>query len=450
MIKALSQRAVVLTRAAIVVTLLVIALIIFQVLVSTSPIVPTVDPDKLLQRVNTFTAAPVPVRRQWIGYGTAEAIDSADIPARVTATVTRVRPEALEGTPVTQDQVLVELDDSDYVNQLNIAQQNLAGVVARIAELDNLEDSLKQQLVVQTRDMELARDELTRIKEMFKRDAANQKGVDAADRAALTSERNKLRVDETLAAIGPRRSQLLAEKLSLTSSIDIAERNLERCTIRSPIDGVIQFVDVEVGENLTLGQRVARVVNLERIQTPLSLSASARSHIRVGDQVRLTSTADPGLSWDGQVTRVSPEDDPATRTFAAYVEITHSQLDSQDRTPDQQTTPAPLAPGVFVSGVVMEADPSLRIVVPRRSIRTQRVMLIRDGLIYSSKVTEGFAFEGHLPKLGVPDDQWAVIVDGVDDGDQVVLNPTRSLSDGQPVQPVPARVDRTAGAGGTP
>ncbi len=448
--KNLSHRAVVATRSVVVAVLLIAAILIFKILVSSGSIMPSVDPNKLLHRVNVFTATPVPVRRQWTGYGTAEAIDSANIPARVTATVTHVHPNALEGATVTRGQVLVELDPSDFVNQLKIAQQNHAAIQARLAELDTLEASLKQQLVVQTRDMELARDELARVKDLFKRNAANQKDVDASDRAALNSERSRLQVEESLNAIGPRRNQLLAEKMGMTSSTDIAQKNLDRCKIKSPIDGVIQYVDVEIGENLALGQRVARVVNLERIQIPLSLSAKARSHIRVGDTVHLTSTADPDLSWAGTVTRIAPEDDPTTRTFAAYVEITSAKSNPRTTSQARDIKHVPLSPGVFVSGVVMQADTQTRIVVPRRSIRTQRVMLIRDDMIHFSRVSEDYAFEGLLPALGLPDEQWAVLENGVQEGDLVVLNPTRTLSDGQPVQPVPVRVDEivTGGAAG--
>jgi RND family efflux transporter MFP subunit len=449
--KPLSHRAVVVTRTAVVAVLLAVSLVIFQVLVATGPVVPTVDPNEAPTRVNVFTAIPVKVSRQWTGYGTAEALDSANVPARVTATVTAIPPGVLEGAAVTKGQLLVELDDSDYANQLQIARQNLAGVQARLAELDTLEKWLTQRLQVETSDLELAQDELDRVKDLLKKNAANQKDVDAAQRAVLAVRRSRLLIEESLNGVGPRRDQLLAEKAGLRSSADIAQKNLDRCSISSPIDGVIQFVDVEVGENLTLGQRVARVVNLERVQIPLSLAANARSHIRIGDTALLTSTADPGLSWAGTVVRIAPEDDPATRTFAAYVEVTPEQTAS----PIGQAPRARLAPGVFVSGLVVEHDAVPRLVVPRRSIRTERVMLVRDGLIHSSRVTKAYAIEGTLPALGLPDRQWTVLDGGINEGDLVVLNPTRTLSDGQKVEPVELDRDapaesETAGVGSIP
>lgn len=439
--KPMSQRTAIAIRAAIVVVLLLFALVIFQVLAGSKAIVPTIDPNLQRQRVNVLRVTPVDVHRQWTGYGTAEAIDSANVPARVTATVTHIPEDVLEGAAVAKGRVLVELDDSDFVNQLKIAEQNLAAIDARLEELDTLEATLTERLIVETSDRDLARDEFERVKAMFAKDAANQKDLDATERAYLAAQRNRLQVQESLNSIGPRRDQLRAERAGLKSSADIARQNLERCSIRSPLDGVIQAIDVEVGESLTLGQRVARVVNLDRIQTPLSLAGNARPYIRVGDAVKLTSSADPDLTWRATVARIAPEDDPATRTFAAYVEV--------DQTESNRTNNSgkyvPLTPGVFVSGTVMGAEDRPRLVVPRRSIRTERVMLVRDGVIESSMVREDYAVEGRIDSTHLPDEHWSVLSNGINPGDLVVINPTRSLSDGQKVEPVVINGDAIRG-----
>lgn len=435
-------------RVGSVLAILLVALLIFQVLAGSKPIVPTVNPDQQHQRVNVVRVTPVPIHRQWTGYGTAEAIDSANVPARVTATVMRIPPGVLEGDKVTRGQVLVELDDSDFVNQLKIAEQNLAGVGARLAELKTLEDILTQRLTVETSDRDLAHDEFERVKGMFANDAANQKDLDASERAYLAAQRNRLQVQEVLNSIGPRRDQLLAEQAGLQSSANIARENLKRCSIQSPLNGVIQYVDVQVGENLTVGQRVARVVNLDRVQTPLSLAAHARSYLHVGDQVRLASSANSDLTWRATVERIAPEDDPATRTFDVYVVVDQSEH-GQSLKGDAYV---PLTPGVFVGGTVMGAENEPRLVVPRRSIRTERVMLVRDGVIESSQVREDYAVEGLIESTNLPDEHWSVLHSGVSPGDLVIVNPTRSLSDGQKVEPVVinaegTRTDATAFSG---
>ncbi len=441
--KTLSQRAVFATRAAItwarrywtylvrtaiVFVLLLFALLVFKVLAGSGPIVATIDTDQLRQRVNVFTAQTVAVNRQWTGYGTAEAIDSANVPARVTATIDLIPPDILEGASVSKGQVLAELDKSDFVNQLRIAEQSRAGVAAMIEELDRQEASLKDRLVVEADDLKLSEDESARVKRLFENSAANQKDVDAADRITLGAQRSMLLVEQTLAGIQPRRDRMLAQQAELQATADTARLNLERCTIKSPIDGVIQYVDIEVGESVAPGQRIVRVVNPDRIQTPLSLPANARSHVHVGDVTYLNSTAEPGLTWRAQVKRISPEDDPDTRTFAAYVVI-----DQRDAADGAQT---PLAPGVFVRGTVVASESEDRIVLPRRSIRIERAMIVTGGVIESRKITEAFAIEGPIPESGLPDEEWAVLEAGIEPGDVVVLTPTRSLGDGQLIEPV--------------
>ncbi len=439
--KPLSHRAVFAIRAAIALSLILFAMLVFRVLAGSGPILPDVDTDQQRHRVNVFTAQSIPVNRQWTGFGTAEAIDSANVPARVTATIDSIPPGTLEGSVVQKGQVLVELDDSDFADLLSVAEQNQQGIDAQIQELNRQEASLIQRQDVEARDLELSRDELARIKDLFGKNAANQKDVDAANRTALAAERSLLLVEQVLSGISPRRDQLLAQKAELAATANTARLNHERCSIKSPIDGVIQSVDVEVGESVAPGQRIARVVNPHLIQTPLSLAANARSHVRVGDPAYLISTADPGLTWKAQVKRISPEDDPETRTFMSYVVV-----DQRDRIGSgDTTTQAPLAPGVFVRGTVVASHSETRVVVPRRSVRTQRVMIVQDGILISRKISEAYALDGPIPETGLPDEEWAVLDSGIEPGDVVVLTPTRSLSDGQTIEPV-MFVEQTAQA----
>lgn len=438
----LNKVAVVALRAVTSVGLIAIALVIFTILARSKTVLPTVDPAQLAKRVNVFTAKRIDVRRQWIGYGTAEAIDSANIPARVTATVQEVPPDILEGAFVHRDQVIARLDDSDFANQLNSAEQGIAGVDAMIEELSRQEAALNKRLKVETDDLALARDELDRVRKMFDRNAANQKDMDAAEHAELASQRNLIQVEQSLSEIEPKREQLKAQRAELASSSDTAKLNVERCTIRSPIDGVLQTVDVEAGESVAPGQQVARVVNLDKVQAPISMPAQARPSLRVGDEAELVSTARPGLTWHATVKRIAPEDDPKTRTFAAYVELNQPGTTEGD---DDSAQP-PLMPGVFVRGTLTASQVEHRIVVPRRSIRVERVMVVQDGEVegqavkqlVSRKVHEAYALDGPQPELGLPDEQWSVLDSGIEPGDVVVLTPRRSLNDGQVIEPIDA------------
>ena len=129
--------------------------------------------------------------------------------------------------------------------------------------------------------------------------------------------------------------------------------------------------------------------------------------------VRRTVTADP---IDAVIARVSPIDDAATRTMTVYVEI-----DGRD---------GRIVPGLFVSGTVHEADREVRTVVPRRSIRHQRVLLVEEGRVRSVPVESLFSFDDTVEGSGLEDRQWMVLAEPLPEGAQIVLDASRSLPEG--------------------
>jgi len=219
--------------------------------------------------------------------------------------------------------------------------------------------------------------------------------------------------------IGPRRLSLLANKASQESSRRLAAQNLERCRIVSPVAGVLQEVDVEIGENVMVGQRIARVVNLERLEVPLLLPASSRSFLAIGDTVQLFASGSGSHAWDAQVSRIAPEDDSSTRTVRVFAEL--------------QQNPAVgnvLSPGQFIQGKVASRITMTRWVVPRRSLNSDRVKVVENGQISSVPVTVEFALERPFPQFGLPDEQWVVLSEPLPVGTQVVVDGSRSLAVG--------------------
>ena len=129
-------------------------------------------------------------------------------------------------------------------------------------------------------------------------------------------------------------------------------------------------------------------------------------------------TAEP---IEAAVSRISPIDDAATRTMTVFVEIEGES----DR----------IVPGLFVRGTVYEQETVARSVVPRRSVRHQRVMLIEDGRIRSVQAESLFAIAGERPKSGLNDRQWMVLAESLPDGASIVVDGSRVLPDGIAVDP---------------
>jgi multidrug efflux pump subunit AcrA (membrane-fusion protein) len=184
---------------------------------------------------------------------------------------------------------------------------------------------------------------------------------------------------------------------------------------------------VEVGESVAPGQRVARVVSLGRIEVPIRIPASARTALRIGDEVRLFSTGEAKDMWTARLGRIAPEDDPESRTVTVYAEL--RQDDSAAR---------PLAPGRFVEGEVVAGDGQMEIAVPRRAIFSERIAVVEGGLVRTFPVDVKFHLNQSLPALGLPDREWVVIENDLSEGTLIVLNKAASVVEGGRVQPVVA------------
>lgn len=415
--------------------LLVIAGGIYMMLVVTAPKPAASDAATQTPRVEVMQARPVPVRRQWEGFGTAAAMDAADVPARVTATVIE-RPEDIRaGRFVAAGDLLMRLDDTDFVKQVEISTQAISDIDAQLARLTIEEQSWTQRAQLAAEEVRLVQAEYQRLREALARDAARQREVDAVQRVLLAAQQAEVATREELDKIAPRRASLLAQRSREEASMRLARLNVERSRIVSPINGVLESVDVDVGENLTVGERVARVVSLRRIEVPLLLPASARPFVSVGDEVTLTDAGSTARTWQATISRISPVDDQSTRTLRVYAEVAQS---GDGR--------AILPPGRFVRGLVQSSETEMRWVVPRRALSGERVLMINNGRVQSRNVEVDFNMQADFPSLGLSDQQWVVLKHPLPENSLVVLDGSRALAEGAEVVPLISSGQTQAGA----
>ena len=228
---------------------------------------------------------------------------------------------------------------------------------------------------------------------------------------------------EQLDAIGPRRAQLQAQLEAAEARSRQAREDLGRTRIVSPMAGVIQTIDVEVGESVTAGQRVARVVATDVVEIGLKLPAASRSAVKVGDPVTLS--AGSGRQWEGTIERLSPETDRETRTLTAWVELAGEDVP---------------APGDFVTATVSGSRVAARLVVPRGAVQDGQLYLVRNGRVESRRVNVDFTVEAKFD-LVADERQWAVLdrEAPVEPGLSVLINASSAVV-GQAVEPVDAAV----------
>ncbi len=363
--------------------------------------------------VRTIESVHRPSNRIWSGYGTARTMGSADIVAEVAGRVIE-RPRAIEaGKSVEAGDLIVRLDDTDSINALDAARQAAKSLDAQISGLRIETEQMENQVRYAAQEIEAARRDLERIDEAIAAGAGSAGERDVKLASMLRSQRALSVLQQQLDLIPLRRARLEAELASQRANERIAQENVNRSIIRAPFAGRLQSVDVRMGDWIGVGGRVARVVDLSRLEIPLKVAASASSWIKVGDEAHLW-VRHPGGQPDqiGKITRIAPEADSASRTMTVFVEIEQ----------DLDTGPL-LLPGQFIHGRVVTHDPHDRVILPRRAVQSDRVFVAAskgDGswVIEIMPVKVAYSFEMRLPEIDPVETQWVALEVGYEPVDR--------------------------------
>jgi HlyD family secretion protein len=92
---------------------------------------------------------------------------------------------------------------------------------------------------------------------------------------------------------------------------------MDALKVRAGIDGELQTVEVQVGQQVTLGQNLARVANPKRLKAELKVAETQATNIAIGQHVSIDTRN--GII-QGKVIRIDPHVDNGTRTIDASLE----------------------------------------------------------------------------------------------------------------------------------
>ncbi|MEN0019285.1 MAG: efflux RND transporter periplasmic adaptor subunit [Planctomycetota bacterium] len=421
-----------------------LAVLIYVFLSSTAE-----QPARTAREISPPIVETAPVRmlvlpRVWEGFGTARAMEAAELRAQVEARVTE-RPATTEpGLEVTAGQLLLQLDTTDFAAAVTSAEQRVA---AARAEADGLEieaGAIDDQVNIAVAELDLEERLLQREQDALEGGAGSTVAVERTMANVRRVERTLSALQERERMVGPRRMSLNATVADLEAELKRAQANLDRTTIASPIDGVIQRVDIEAGELARIGAVLARVVDLSRVEVPLRLPISADGLIEPDSSVELREDGPSPRSWAGTVSRIAPEADADTRTMTVFVEVVQDPTTDADRL---------LRPGQFVIGRIETTDGVARPVVPRRALQGDRLFIAeparRDeaGNVFEARRVEvrvAHTLERSLPDIDPRESQWTVLSDLPPqlqaeltdrDGVEIVLSNLNDLEDGSFIVP---------------
>lgn len=195
------------------------------------------------------------------------------------------------------------------------------------------------------------------------------------------------------------------------AALDEAQSHLDDCTVRSPVNGVVESRFLEPGEFPAEGQAVLRVVDTRRLKLIVEVPEKDVTALRVGARIGFTLAALGNRGFSGVVRFVSDAAMEGSNAFRTEIEV-----DNAD---------GAIKAGMIAS-VRLEHDPVEAISVPLSAVVPDKgehvVYVVEDGRAVRSRV-----------RLRDILDERAVIEEGLNEGETLVLEGQRKLQDGQGV-----------------
>jgi len=187
---------------------------------------------------------------------------------------------------------------------------------------------------------------------------------------------------------------------------------LDKSTLRSPIDGILDRLLVDRGEHVSEGKASAVVIQVNRLRVLVDVPERDIAGLSKGNKAKVFAAAiggssDPGIS--GEIIHLSYQADPATRTY-----LTRIAVDNRAES---------MRPGMIVQVVFKRRKLSKVIAVPLYSL------VDRDGIKFVFVEKDGKA-QQRLVRVGPIIGNMAVIENGITTGERLIVKGQQLVIDG--------------------
>jgi membrane fusion protein (multidrug efflux system) len=208
--------------------------------------------------------------------------------------------------------------------------------------------------------------------------------------------------------------QAKSNKESLERRLASLQEQNEMTKIKAPVSGVVDAIDVKVGQNIAPGMPAARVVNNSDLKVTARVSEAYSVNLKKGNKI-IVNFPDVNKTIDSRLTFVARNIDPLSRTFNVEADLPSAP----DLRPNMSA----------VVKVIFETNPAA-IVVPINVVQTinnEKVVFIAE------PQGNNFVARKKVVKVGGVYDNQAE-VEGLSKGDKLITVGYQGLNDGELVK----------------
>jgi HlyD family secretion protein len=255
--------------------------------------------------VVTHTVARGEVSAEVLGTGTLEARVSAIVGPKVAGLITKIAAD--QGDRVKAGDTLIFLEDTDFMQQVGVAEADVAAATAGVERLHA--DRQRAQAVHSQ-----ANRTHQRLLSAAVGNATSAQEVDKAAEALAVAEAESARA---AAAIVEGQKRLAASERTL----DFQRARLHDTTIEAPFDALVVRRDRDVGDVVTAGSSVLQLVSLSEMWITAWVDETELARLTEGQLARVVFRSEPAAEYPGTVSRVGREADRETREIVVDVRV---------------------------------------------------------------------------------------------------------------------------------
>jgi len=317
-----------------------------------------------------------------------------------------------EGDFVQKGTLLFKIKPEIYISSRDRAAATLNSTKARLAQVE-------AQLI----QAELA---YNRSKKLFEENTISKADFEQAE-------------SQYKIAVAEKQSAEYSVKSS-EASLKEANENLIKTTIYSPMTGTISSLLVELGErvigaNMMTGTEVLRVADLNRMEVMVDVNENDIIRVKLGDTAIVEVDAYLDRDFKGIVTEIANSANTLGTTSDQVTNFKVRILILKESYEDLITekSPSPFRPGMSASVDVYTSSKTNVLTVPIQAVTTRTDTVNTDPeakdlirtLVFVSDGTYALARD---VKTGIQDNVNIEILDGLKEGEEVIVQPFTAIS----------------------
>jgi RND family efflux transporter MFP subunit len=311
--------------------------------------------------------------------------------AEVSGVVQKLNVE--ESQHVKQGDLLVQLDDREYRLNLERADAERLSKLSKILVEKRFGELGEMPASSDSEKIQKAKEEYDNASELFRKGLIPRKNFEQAS------------ADYELALIesGEKKEEILAATEGLTQSeveVKKARLDLEKTEIRAPFSGIITDIKISPREHLASGRELFSLVDISHIQVYAKVLESEIGRLQVGREVEIKFSAYPEKVFKGRTKAISPIINPEDKTCKVVIEVDNPREE--------------IKPGMHAEIEIPAEIYKNRLLIP------QEAVLVRSGRKLAFVVEEGLAKWRYL-EVGLENENYAEIIDGVKEGEVVII-----------------------------